>query len=74
MQVRVRDTQKIIEVIPKPDGNVLKFYDIVACRYYTWDDLEPVRVKTGAESGSVVNVGFTVSPTISGFMTTKKTN
>ena len=73
MQARVRETQEVIEVIPKPEGNVLKFYDIVNERFYTWDDLEPVRVKSATESIQAVAVGVKVNPTVTGFMTTKKT-
>jgi hypothetical protein len=71
-QARVKATGELIEVIPKGKDGVLHMYDVVGKVYYTWNDLEPVRIKTGAEPVTVAATQITITPTVSVSMITHK--
>jgi len=71
-QARVRATGELVDVIPKPKDGILHMYDVVGKVFYTWADLEPVKVKSGLEPVSVVATQVNVKPTVTGSITIGK--
>lgn len=63
-QARVKKTGEVIDVIPKGKNGIVHMYDVISDVYYTWDDLEPVKIKTGAVPSSVVPTKITIRPTV----------
>lgn len=63
-QARVKETGEVIDVIPKSKDGVLHMFDAVGERFYTWADLEPVKIKTGTETTTVAATQITISPTV----------
>lgn len=63
-QARVKATGEVIEVIPKGKDGVLHMYDVVGKEYYTWSQLEPVKIKSGLEPTSVTATEIKVSPSV----------
>lgn len=69
MQVKVKTTGKIIEVIPKAIDMGYKFVDIITEDAYEFDELEPVRIRTGGLSQTTESIGVRVGVTVTGKIT-----
>lgn len=70
-QARVKKTGAVIDVIPKSKDGILHMYDTKGDTFYTWDDLEPVKIKTGMIPVSVVAAKIEVTPTINATITSR---
>lgn len=63
-QARVKKTGEVIDVIPKGKDGKLHMYDVVGKVFYTWDDLEPIKIKTGTVGTTVVATQININPTV----------
>lgn len=79
MKMKIKDTDKLLDIIPKPWEGKLRYMDVATGETYDWDDLEPVRV-SGAdasaeavlENESTTPIKIGVTPVVKATITTKK--
>lgn len=70
-QARIKKTGEVIDVIPKSNKGIIHMYDPINDNYYTWQDLEPIKVKTGTIPSSVVTTQININPTVTGSITSE---
>lgn len=72
MQMRVKKTQELVEIVPKSYNGKLSYFDVNKEAFYDWNELEPIRVKTNVEKTSSSTIKIGVTPVIKASIKTRQ--
>jgi hypothetical protein len=72
MQMQIKATGEIVEIIPARDGNKFCFACAATGKKYQWEELEPVRARTSTFEQRVQAIPVSVRIGVAGRVTSTK--